>query len=315
MAEYLIQDATLKGIADAIRSKNGTSGAILTENMANAISDIPVGGNETPTTEEKTVTPTTSTQEITATNADYLSKVIVNAMPTATQATPSISINNEGKITASATQDAGYVPAGTKSATKQLSTQAGKTVTPSSSEQTAVPSGVYTTGEVKVAAIPSNYIIPSGSTTLTKNSTYDVSKLASVLVNVPVPSGYLIPSGTKEITKNGTHDVASYASVSVNVASGGGGATVTGYLSFGGGEGTVTYQGPDGDATIDFSEWAGDITVVVGSFLFVEFSSGSYMGCFCEGDSMTTYPVMKDSNLTCLAIIVPNENFMLNVAY
>jgi hypothetical protein len=39
-------------------------------------------------------------------------------MPTATQATPSISISNSGLITASSTQSAGYVVKGTKSATK-----------------------------------------------------------------------------------------------------------------------------------------------------------------------------------------------------
>lgn len=72
-------------------------------------------------------------------------------MSTATQATPSISVNSSGLITASATQSAGYVASGTKSATKQLTIQAAKTVTPTTSEQTAVVSGVYTTGAVKVA--------------------------------------------------------------------------------------------------------------------------------------------------------------------
>lgn len=85
---------------------------------------------------------------------------------------PTISVDSSGKITAtvSGTQSvtpsvtAGYVSSGTAgtitvsgSATKQLTTQVAKTVTPTTSEQTAVTGGVYTTGEVKVAAIPSNY--------------------------------------------------------------------------------------------------------------------------------------------------------------
>lgn len=54
--------------------------------------------------------------------------------------------------------------AGTKSGTKQLTTQAAKTVTPTKSAQTAVSSGVYTTGAITVAAIPSEYITTSDAT-------------------------------------------------------------------------------------------------------------------------------------------------------
>ena len=67
------------------------------------------------------------------------------------QATPGISVSSSGLITASVTQSGGIVTAGTKSATKQLTTQAAKTVTPGISAQTAVSSGVYTTGAVTVA--------------------------------------------------------------------------------------------------------------------------------------------------------------------
>lgn len=70
------------------------------------------------------------------------------------QATPSITVDANGKITATATQEEGYVAEGTKSATKQLTTQAAKTVTPTTSEQTVVGAEVYTTGAIKVAAVP-----------------------------------------------------------------------------------------------------------------------------------------------------------------
>lgn len=78
-------------------------------------------------------------------------QIITGTMASVVQATPSISVSTNGLITASATQSAGRVAAGTKSATKQLTTQAGKTVTPGRTKQTAVASGRYTTGTVYVA--------------------------------------------------------------------------------------------------------------------------------------------------------------------
>ena len=83
-----------------------------------------------------------------------------------TQATPAITVSAAGLITASATQAAGVVAAGTKSATKQMTVQAAKTVTPSDSAQTAVAKGVFTTGVITVAAVYAviGVTYPSGST-------------------------------------------------------------------------------------------------------------------------------------------------------
>lgn len=83
--------------------------------------------------------------------AGYYPSQARKSIASATQATPSITVSSGGLITASATQSAGYVTSGTKSATKQLTTQAGKTVIPGTSQQTAVASGRYTTGTVYVA--------------------------------------------------------------------------------------------------------------------------------------------------------------------
>lgn len=66
-------------------------------------------------------------------------------------ATPMIDVSAGGLVTATTEQEKGYVPGGTKSATQQLTTQGAKTVTPGTSNQTAVASGRYTTGDVKVA--------------------------------------------------------------------------------------------------------------------------------------------------------------------
>lgn len=122
------------------------------EEILASVNALPEAGGGTPTLQEKTVTPTLSEQTVTYdAGYDGLSKVTVNAMPTATQATPSISVSSGGLITAKTTQTAGYVIAGTKSATKQLTIQAETTITPGYSQRLAVPAGYYTTGEITVA--------------------------------------------------------------------------------------------------------------------------------------------------------------------
>ena len=174
-----------------------------------------------PTLQEKTVTPSTSAQSITADNGyDGLSKVTVNAMPTATQATPSITISSAGKITASATQSAGYVASGTKSSTKQLTTQAAKTVTPTTSNQTAVASGRYTTGAVTVKG-DANLVdgnIKSGISIFGVTGSY-----AGSSPNLQSKSVTYTSNGTATVTPDSGYDGLSSVDVTVDVASGGGG--------------------------------------------------------------------------------------------
>lgn len=114
--------------------------------LIDGINALPDASSLTPELQEKTVTPATASQTVTPDSGyDGLSKVTVNAMPTATQAIPSISVSSSGLITASATQTAGYVTAGTKSMTQQLTTQAAQTITPGTSDKT-IASGRYLTG-------------------------------------------------------------------------------------------------------------------------------------------------------------------------
>lgn len=80
---------------------------------------------------------------------DGYSPITVNVssedIPAVSQAVPVIEVSTSGLITATATQDGGQVAAGTKSVTKQLSTQAAKSYTPGTSDQ-VISSGKYLTG-------------------------------------------------------------------------------------------------------------------------------------------------------------------------
>lgn len=133
-AEYVVPTGT-KTI-----TQNGTHDVA---GYASASVNVPAPA---PALQAKTVSPATSAQTVKPDSGyDGLSQVTVSAMPTATQATPSISVSSGGLITASATQSAGYVAAGTKSATKQLTVQAAQTITPGTADKT-IASGRYLTG-------------------------------------------------------------------------------------------------------------------------------------------------------------------------
>ena len=80
----------------------------------------------------------------------YYASNYTQSVDLASQASPVISINSSGLITASATQVEGYVLSGSKSSTKQLSVQGTSTITPGTTNKTAVTSGKYTTGTITV---------------------------------------------------------------------------------------------------------------------------------------------------------------------
>ena len=130
------------------------AGIIATDDNGNDLTYTRGGG--TPTLQNKTVSPSTSQQTVRAdSNYDGLDTVTVNAMPTGTAGTPTAtkgSVSNHSvSVTPSVTNTTGYITGSTKT---------GTAVTVSASE------------------------LVSGSETKTSNGTYDVTNLASLVVNV-----------------------------------------------------------------------------------------------------------------------------------
>lgn len=148
------------------------------------------GGGASAKLQEKRVSPSTAEQSVLPDSGyDGLSKVTVGAMPSGALADPTVSAS--GVIT-SRVGTSGYLSAGAQK-TKQLPTQAAKTVTPTESEQVAVAAGTYCTGDVKVAGVE------QGQTTV---EAINVST-ASGTVMIEFPSGPDSISGIQNLTFGG----------------------------------------------------------------------------------------------------------------
>ena len=109
-----------------------------------------------------------------------------------------------GELHSRVSLGAGYQDGGNYTgAALTLDTTSGTTVTPTQSVQTAVPQYRWTIGDVKVAAIPPEYVVPSGTYTVTASGTHDVTQYASASVAAATPtndsdSEYITSSGVRK---------------------------------------------------------------------------------------------------------------------
>lgn len=277
----IMPGADYLGACDALRAKHGTTGKIKSGDMAQLIEDIPSGGGAelpeltnpgnadtmlygyqlidqngkivTGEIQSRTASNVIVDGKNVIVNAGHYKEMITTSVDTAEQATPSITVSASGLITAKATQGAGYVTSGTKQATKQLTTKAGTTVTPTTTVQTAVPAGTYVTGDIKVAAVPEDTGVElpeltnpgDGSKLLAgyqligqDGSVVDgeiVSRTASNLTSsgatVTVPAGHYAAQATKSVT------TATQATPSITVSASGlitaKATQSSGYVSYG----------------------------------------------------------------------------------
>lgn len=158
----------LTSIADAIRSKMGTSDSIPASEFADRIKAIETGVDTSDATatesdllygktayvggekisgniESKSASNVIITGSAVNVEAGYYDASVNKSVKTVTQAVPSIEVSSDGLITATASQNEGYVTAGTTTATDQMTTKAATTWTPSTADQT-ISAGTYLTG-------------------------------------------------------------------------------------------------------------------------------------------------------------------------
>lgn len=237
----------------------------------------------------KSVTPSTSEQTVEpGALYDGLGKVTVGAVATATQATPSISISTRGLITASATQSEGYVSAGTKSATNQMTTQKGKDIYPGTTRQLAVAAWRYTIGDIYV----------NGDSNLTAGNIKKGVSIFGVAGSYEGSGGEMqsksaTPTSASGITMSGLGDVKNFVllvnDINVDVS---GGATISSICYSNGkliGLQTIYTRSSGNTAVIATTGYSTYLSVTISSGTLTITALQTDNACFDTGSSYILY--------------------------
>lgn len=227
----------MTAIADEIRTLSGSTGTmsldVMTNNVSIANTEVNAqavligqivsalegkaggGGAADPILQNKTVTPTKSTQTVNAdTGYDGLDTVTVNAIPANYITTTDANATSSEIFKDKTAYVNGSKLTGTFTIESELTEQSGL-ITQITNIANSLPDA-----SAQEATLQAKTVTPTKSLqTVTPDNNYD--GLSEVTVNA-IPNEYIIPSGTLSISENGTHNVTQYASVNVNIASSGG---------------------------------------------------------------------------------------------
>jgi hypothetical protein len=208
MSQGLVERQNLEDIADAIRSKNGSTDTYTPAEMAQAISGIHTADEVVLV--QKTVN-ANGQYNASDDSADGYSGVRVNVPNT-------YSASDEGKVVSN-----GGLVAQT---TKQITANGTHDTTTNNSVAVDVPNSYAASDNGKV--VVNQELVAQTSKNINANGTHDTTANNSVVVNVPntyvssdngkvVANQELIAQTSKNITSNGTHDTTINNSVVVNV--------------------------------------------------------------------------------------------------
>lgn len=189
--------------------------------MLEGVTAYAKGQKITGTIPTKTESNLTATENVVSVPAGYYASVCTKEVATADLPEPEVSVDETGLVSVvSNLTSGGFLSAGQKTNTLQLPVQAAKTVTPNSTEQVAVAAHKYTTGAVKVAAVPTETKKVTANGTYTPSSgKYFSSVEVTIADNTPVYQDKTVTPTTTALTVTPDNGYDALSQVKVNAIS------------------------------------------------------------------------------------------------